>query len=183
MVNGSFVFGMDADGPDVFDRTLDWAIHHGVETATIHVMTPYPGTGLFDRIDWEGRLLHRDWDRYDTRQCVFRPAGMTPEQLEDGYWRAYKEFYRWRNIFHGARSKESLRGRFRHVAYAAGWKKFEGLWNFLIRTRQVSRALPVLESVLSGFGRIGKRISAGGGRREPRRAENARSQGRASVEH
>jgi len=161
MVNGSFVFGMDGDGPDVFDRTLDWAIGNGVETATFHVMTPYPGTGLFDRIVGEGRLLHRDWDRYDTRQCVFRPAGMTPGQLEDGYWRAYKEFYQWRNILRGAGAKEKLRGRVRHVAYAAGWKKFERLWNVLIRARQVSCALPVLESVLSGFGKLGNRIGAG----------------------
>ena len=47
MVNGSFVFGMDGDGPDVFDRTLDWALDNGIETSTFHVMTPYPGTGLF----------------------------------------------------------------------------------------------------------------------------------------
>ena len=161
MVNGSFVFGMDGDGPDVFGRTLDWAIGNGVETATFHVMTPYPGTGLFDRIVGEGRLLHRDWDRYDTRQCVFRPAGMTPGQLEDCYWRAYSEFYQWRNILRGAGAKEKLLGRARHVAYAAGWKKFERLWNVLIRARQVSCALPVLESVLSGFGKLANRSGSG----------------------
>jgi radical SAM superfamily enzyme YgiQ (UPF0313 family) len=43
MVNASFVFGMDGDGPDVFDRTVDWAVAAGVETATFHIMTPYPG--------------------------------------------------------------------------------------------------------------------------------------------
>jgi hypothetical protein len=124
-------------------------------------MTPYPGTGLFDRITGEGRLLHRDWDRYDTQQCVFQPARMTPGQLEDGYWRAYKEFYQWRNILRGAGAgaKEKLRGRVRHVAYPAGWKKFESLWNLLIRARQVSCALPVLASVLSGFGKLSNRIS------------------------
>ena len=51
-------------------------------------------------------------------------------------------------------SKPTLLARARHVGYAAGWKKFEGLWNFLIRTRQVSHALPILETVLSGFGRL-----------------------------
>ncbi|MGI9240253.1 MAG: B12-binding domain-containing radical SAM protein [Verrucomicrobiales bacterium] len=163
MVNGSFVFGMDGDGPDVFDRTLDWAIGNGVETATFHVMTPYPGTGLYDRIQAEGRLLHRDWDRYDTRQCVFQPAGMSVEQLEGGYWRAYKEFYQWGNIFRAAGAKGNLRGRARHVAYAAGWKKFERLWNLLIRARQVSCALPVLESVLSGFGKLGNQTGRGTG--------------------
>src|SRR5215470_3327647 len=44
MVNGSFVFGMDGDGPDVFDRTVGWAISQGIETATFHILTPYPDT-------------------------------------------------------------------------------------------------------------------------------------------
>lgn len=90
MVNGSFVFGMDEDGPDVLDRTAGWAVSQGIETATFHVMTPYPGTALFQRMDAEGRILHRDWDLYDTRHTVFRPARMTPEQLENGYWNAYE---------------------------------------------------------------------------------------------
>ena len=46
MINGSFVFGMDDDGPDVFRRTVDWAIENGITTATFHIQTPYPGTGL-----------------------------------------------------------------------------------------------------------------------------------------
>ncbi|WP_203910143.1 B12-binding domain-containing radical SAM protein [Rhizocola hellebori] len=149
MVNGSFVFGMDGDGPDVFDRTVDWAIGAGIETATFHIMTPYPGTALFDRIAAQNRLLHRDWERYDTRQVVFEPRGMAPSQLEAGYWRAYKDFYRWGSIWRGASSKPTTRGRLRHMAYSAGWKKFEPMWNALIRGRQVLRALPLLESVLS----------------------------------
>ena len=56
MVNGSFVFGMDDDGPDVFDRTVDWAVAQGIETATFHIMTPYPGTALHDRMAAEGRI-------------------------------------------------------------------------------------------------------------------------------
>ena len=153
MVNGSFVFGLDEDDDDVFDRTVDWAVERGIETATFHIMTPYPGTGAFRRIEQQGRLLHRDWDRYDTRHAVFQPTRMSPEQLEAGYWRAYRRFYTWRNIARGAATKPNARGKLRHAAYAAGWKKFEGLWNAIIRTRQVAHALPVLESVLSGFGR------------------------------
>src|SRR4029453_11859951 len=82
MVNASFVFGMDDDGPDVFDRTVAWAVEQGIETATFHIMTPYPGTALYARMAAQGRMLHRDWDRYDTRQVVFRPARLTAEQLE-----------------------------------------------------------------------------------------------------
>ena len=95
MVNASFVFGLDEDDPSVFDRTVEWAIEQGVETATFHVLTPYPGTALFRALEAQGRLLHRDWDLYDTRHAVFRPARLTPEQLEEGYWRAYRDFYRW----------------------------------------------------------------------------------------
>ena len=152
MVNASFVFGMDGDRPDVFDRTVAWAIENGIETATFHVMTPYPGTALYSRIAAEGRILHSDWDRYDTRQAVFQPIGMSIEELEDGYQRAYRDFYRWGAIWRGAATKETVRGRARHLAYAGGWKKFEPLWDLAIRGKQVLRALPVLEGVLSGFG-------------------------------
>ncbi|HZN77232.1 MAG TPA: radical SAM protein [Micromonosporaceae bacterium] len=152
MVNASFVFGMDGDGPDVFDRTVSWAVDQGIETATFHIMTPYPGTALYARMAADNRMLHRDWDQYDTRHVVFRPAGMTSQQLEDGYWRAYRDFYRWSAIWRGARTKPVFRDRLRHVAYAGGWKKFEPMWDLLIRTRQVLYALPVLESLLGSFG-------------------------------
>ena len=149
MVNGSFVFGMDDDDSDVFKRTVDWAVSVGIETATFHVMTPYPGTALYDRMDLSGRILHRDWDRYDTRQCVFRPARMTPEELEQGYWWAYNEFYRWSSIWKAASVKPTAAGQLRHVAYSAGWKKLEPLWSLLVRARRIPMMLPVLESVLS----------------------------------
>lgn len=149
MVNASFVFGMDHDGPDVFERTVEWAIEQGIETATFHILTPYPDTALHARMEAEGRLLHRDWDRYDTRHVVFRPKRLTPQELESGYWRAYRDFYRWGSIFRGASTKKEWKGRLRHVAYAGGWKKFEPLWDLLIRSRNVLHALPVLETILN----------------------------------
>ena len=94
MVNGSFVFGLDDDRPDVFDRTVDWAVSQGIETATFHIMTPYPGTALHDRVTAEGRITDTDWDHYDTRHVVYRPRHLTPEQLLTGYRRAYRDFYR-----------------------------------------------------------------------------------------
>ncbi|MGI5239176.1 B12-binding domain-containing radical SAM protein [Dactylosporangium sp. CA-139066] len=165
MVNASFVFGMDDDGPDVFDRTVEWAVTQGIETATFHIMTPYPGTALFRRIEAEGRIAHRDWDRYDTRHVVYEPRGMTPRQLEDGYWRAYRDFYRWGAIWRGAGVHERPGDRLRHLAYSAGWKKFERVWDALIRTRQVLHALPLLEAALGSFG----------GRRPVRSAAPARA--------
>jgi radical SAM superfamily enzyme YgiQ (UPF0313 family) len=152
MINGSFVFGMDDDDESVFDRTVAWAVDHGVETATFHIMTPYPGTALYDRVSAEGRILHTDWDLYDTRHAVFQPARMTAEALEAGYWRAYRDFYRWGSILRGARSHDRRVDCLRHAAYAVGWKKLEPLWDAVIRARRIAAMLPVLEGVLSGFG-------------------------------
>lgn len=153
MINGSFVFGMDGDDETVFERTVEWAVSQGIETATFHILTPYPGTALYQRMAAQGRLFHSNWDLYDTRHVVYRPAKLTPETLEASYWRAYHDFYRWSAIFAGAASKADLTGRLRHVAYAGGWKKFEPLWDWVIRAKRVTHMLPALEAILSGFGR------------------------------
>jgi radical SAM superfamily enzyme YgiQ (UPF0313 family) len=150
MVNGSFVFGMDHDGPDVFERTTAWAIEQGIETATFHILTPYPDTELYKRMEAANRILHHDWDLYDTRHVVFAPELIEPAALERGYRRAYRDFYRWGSIWRGSATKASLRDRLRHLGYAAGWKKFEPLWDLAIRTRHVVHALPLLELILSG---------------------------------
>lgn len=152
MVNASFVFGMDQDGADVFERTVDWAVEQGIETATFHIMTPYPGTGLYQKLAKQRRILHSDWELYDTRHVVFRPTNMSAEQLERGYWRAYERFYSWRSIVQAARSKPDRRDQLRHVAYSGGWKKLEPLWDMAIRSRRVLYALPILEHVLAAFG-------------------------------
>jgi radical SAM superfamily enzyme YgiQ (UPF0313 family) len=152
MVNASFVFGMDEDDPDVFARTVDWAVSQGIETATFHILTPYPGTALHQRMDQAGRMTHRNWDLYDTRHVVFKPARMTSAQLEAGYWRAYEDFYSWRSIWRGANTKVTALGTTRHLAYAGAWKKMEPLWDLIIRAKQTTRMLPILEAVLAGFG-------------------------------
>jgi len=101
----------------------------------------------------QGRLLHSNWDLYDTRHTVFQPAGMSPEQLEEGYWRAYRDFYGWGAIVRGALTHHSWEDRARHFAYATGWKKFEPLWNFVIRARRVAAMRPTLETILRGTGK------------------------------
>ncbi len=151
MINGSFVFGLDGDDRDVFPRTVDWAVQAGLTTATFHILTPYPGTALFTDMAARGRIATWNWDLYDTRHVVFETRGMTAAQLEAGYWRAYRDFYRWGSILRGAWAKDSFAGRLRHAAYAAGWKKFEPLWDFAIKTKRVFHMLPLLEAVLEGF--------------------------------
>ena len=153
MVNGSFVFGMDGDDASVFDRTVEWAIEQGIETATFHILTPYPGTALHKRIEAQGRITTQNWDLYDTRHAVFRPARMSAEELERGYWGAYRDFYRWGSIARGAATHGTIVSGLRHFAYAAGWKKFEPLWDVVIRAKRAGMMLPVLETILSEFGR------------------------------
>jgi radical SAM superfamily enzyme YgiQ (UPF0313 family) len=152
MINGSFVYGMDDDDETVFERTVNWAIAQGIETATFHILTPYPGTALHGRMVAEGRITTDNWDLYDTRHAVYQPARMAAETLEAGYWQSYRDFYRWGSIFKGAWTKETLGSRLRHVAYAGGWKKCEPLWDWVIRAKRVSSTLPLLETVLAGFG-------------------------------
>ena len=161
MVNGSFLFGLDDDGPGVFERTVEWGVSLGLETAAFHIMTPYPGTALYRRLVADDRVVTHEWERYDTRHVVFKSKRMTPSQLEACYWRAYRDFYRWSSIWRGAAEHDTLKARARHLAYAGGWKKLEPLWDLVIRTRHVNAMLPALERTLDAF--VGARERPGAG--------------------
>ena len=76
-----------------------------------------------------------------------------------------EDTWRWGSILRGASSKDHPVAALRHFAYAAGWKKFEPVWDWAIRTRQVLRMRPALEQILRGFGRQAEQVV--GGRREP----------------
>ena len=149
MINGSFVFGLDDDGKDVFKRTVDWAVQQGITTSTFHILTPYPGTRLYKDMEAAGRLLHRNWDKYDTRQVVYKTAGLTAEELKQGYDWAYKSFYSWSNIVKASAQHDEVKHMLKHFAYAGGWKKFEPAWNFMIKSKALNKTLPVLEAVLA----------------------------------
>jgi len=160
MINGSFVFGMDDDDDDVFRRTVDWAVDNGITTATFHIQTPYPGTRLYASMVREGRMLTRNWNLYDTRHVVYRPAKLKPESLKSGYDWAYREFYRWSAIASAALHHGTLKHQAKHFFYAAGWKKFEPLWDFIIRARQLNWATPLLEAVLARVTGVGENKQA-----------------------
>jgi hypothetical protein len=74
---------------------------------------------------------------------------LTPDVLKDGYDWAYREFYRWASIGRASLSHGTLKHQAKHFFYAAGWKKFEPLWDMMIRARQLRRMTPLLEAVLS----------------------------------
>jgi radical SAM superfamily enzyme YgiQ (UPF0313 family) len=152
MINGSFVFGLDGDDPDVFRSTVDWAVQAGITTATFHILTPYPGTALFAEMAACNRIETRNWDLYDTRHVVYRPSRLSPAELKRGYDWAYESFYRWGSIFKAASAHQTPKHSLKHFAYSAGWKKFERAWSLVIRIKQLSQMRPLLEAVLSPVG-------------------------------
>jgi len=98
VVEASMIFGFDDHDEGVFERTVRFLEDCKPSLPTFHILTPYPGTALFEKFDGEGRLLHKDWTRYDHGQVVFRPRLMTPEQLYKGWQQARWEAYRWPKI-------------------------------------------------------------------------------------
>ena len=97
-VVGSFIFGLDDDDPSVFARTFDFIMKHKIDSAQFHILTPLPGTRLYQALDAEGRILERDWAKYHTGEVVFRPKGMTAGELQDGYHWIFRETYSIPNI-------------------------------------------------------------------------------------
>jgi radical SAM superfamily enzyme YgiQ (UPF0313 family) len=149
MINGSFVFGLDEDDKNVFKRTVDWAVKNALTTCTFHILTPYPGTGLYKTMEQQGRILHKQWNLYDTRHVVYKTAGLNEDELKDGYDWAYRSFYSWKNIAAASLQHENLKHAIKHFAYSGGWKKFEPLWNFMIKTQGLNKMLPLLATILS----------------------------------
>jgi radical SAM superfamily enzyme YgiQ (UPF0313 family) len=132
-VNGSFVLGFDHDGPDVFERTVRWIEANRLECATFHILTPYPGTPLFRQLEAQGRLLHRDWDKYDTAHVVFQPKHMSPGQLEAGYAWCYETLFSHRSIW--ARRPADRQAVLAYLAMSYLYKRSNRIWHFLIKHR------------------------------------------------
>lgn len=98
MINASFVFGLDEDDVSTFKKTIDWIVEHKIETVTSHILTPYPGTEVYQRFREQGRIIDEDLSHYNTAHVVFQPSGMTKEELYEGYLQVYREVYSFKNI-------------------------------------------------------------------------------------
>ncbi|BCA55631.1 Radical SAM [Nitrospira sp. KM1] len=99
MVNPGIVFGFDNDDEAVFERAVEFLTNNQVELAYFNVLTPLPGTALYDRYNAAGRIFDRDWSKYDGKHVVFHPSRMTPEQLQEGFHWANHQFYSLPNIW------------------------------------------------------------------------------------
>lgn len=136
-VEGTFIFGFDTDDDGVFERTVEFCERTRMNVAQFSVLTPLPGTRLFDRFRADGRLLYepwRDpqlWARFNLFDVVFRPKRMSPDRLTEGLQWAYRSFYSLRSLasrfaFHGARQSPrdtlvtwTLNWGFRHLGAPA----------------------------------------------------------------
>jgi radical SAM superfamily enzyme YgiQ (UPF0313 family) len=95
MVNPGIVFGFDNDDESVFETAVEFLTRNKVELAYFNVLTPLPGTALFERYNREGRIFDQDWAKYDGKHVVYKPKRMTPEQLQEGFFWANHQFYSW----------------------------------------------------------------------------------------
>lgn len=99
VLEASMIFGFDDHDESVFETTVRYLEECAPSIPTFHILTPYPGTALFEQFDREGRMLHKQWQYYDHNQVVFSPKQMTPERLYRGWRAARREVYRWPSVF------------------------------------------------------------------------------------
>ncbi len=146
-IQGSFIFGFDTDTTQVFRETVGFIQETGIELPNICILTPFPGTPLFDELEGEKRIIHKDWSYYDMNHVVFRPAGMTPEELQQGYAWALKYLSSPSSIFARIRKKSAARLYFLTANFSlhrAQTRLAHSLWN-----RDVQAHMPERKQCLS----------------------------------
>lgn len=94
VVQGCFIFGLDDDGPDVFDRTVSAIDELRIDIPRFALYTPFPQTQAYHRLKAEGRLLHENWRYYDTQHVVIKPKRMSPAELDRGFIRAWRDCFK-----------------------------------------------------------------------------------------
>lgn len=106
---GSFIFGLDEDDPSVFEKTYRFIMDNNIDAAQFHILTPFPGTELYNEMLRQGKITDTDWSKYHTGEVVFQPAGMTAEELQRGYWWIYHKTYEIKNMLkRGLRSPRNI---------------------------------------------------------------------------
>ena len=94
VVIGSFMFGFDTDTADVFTATLQMIKQLKIDIADFSVLTPFPGTPVFQQLEQEKRLLTKDWAQYNLKTMVFKPKQLTANEITHGVKHLYQEYYR-----------------------------------------------------------------------------------------
>ena len=102
-VLGCFVLGFDDDTPEMLARTAEFVYEINVDLPRYALLTPFPGSRLFNHIKNEGRLITEDWSLYDSQHVVFQPKQMSPTQLQSIFSQTIRQSFSYRHIFHRAR--------------------------------------------------------------------------------
>ncbi len=98
-VIGAFIFGFDSDNKGVFEETVEFIERNKIELASFSILTPLPGTRLYKTLEEQGRIINRDWSRYTCGEVVFKPAQMSVDELQNGYYWARREISKYGSIF------------------------------------------------------------------------------------
>lgn len=98
-IMGTFMVGLDDDDPGVFQRIIDFCVESKLDWALTFIMAPYPGTESFQRLEGEGRIFCRDWEKYDSLNVVYHPLLMSVEDLETGMRKVWKEVFSLSSIY------------------------------------------------------------------------------------
>jgi radical SAM superfamily enzyme YgiQ (UPF0313 family) len=110
-VVGNFIVGFDTDTRAVFKQTRDFIQKTGILYPFFSILTPMPGTKLFDEVKAQGRLFHERWELYDTRHVVFQPKHMRPDELMDGYIWLFEQTYGTQLLYDRLEAHWAGRGR------------------------------------------------------------------------
>lgn len=98
-VVGAFMLGCDCDDESVFENTVRFIMDTNIAFPQITILTPFPGTRLYQRLEQEGRILHKDWSKYTTSSVCFKPALMSPEALQNGYEWVLQQVYSYPALY------------------------------------------------------------------------------------
>jgi len=99
LVHASFILGYDFDSDRSFDELIEFIQEANLLMPLVNILTPFPGTKLFSRLESEGRIMHRDWDKYDSRHVVFKPMNMSEGELLEGYRKVVRSIYSHESIY------------------------------------------------------------------------------------
>jgi radical SAM superfamily enzyme YgiQ (UPF0313 family) len=98
MITGFFMFGFDFDTPEIFEKTLEKIYEWGLDEVSFSIITPYPGTRLYERFEREGRITSKDWSKYAEGKVNYTPKGLTDKQIIEGIRKMAMDYYSIPNI-------------------------------------------------------------------------------------
>ena len=167
-LQGCFVFGLDEDEPEIFLKTAEFAVQARIDLPRFAVVTPFPNTALYKRLEAAGRILTKNWELYDAQHVVFRPAKMSVDELQQGVETAWKYAYSFRSIVRRIRHSPApwavkLGTNLGYRFYAHNLSRFYNCDWILGNTSSSMKHKPAVEKFDAGS--RGRRLTTG--RRDP----------------